>query len=332
MPYAGDLTKFALFQQELIGTWENKTFPGSEEGGPGNPLSYNIMPLPQEATPDKGPLPYSGYILKNFRYYETIRFNEQAATVISIPATAPNRGGAVNQIAHALFYDQRVSFAEGPQTQQVVHVENGAWIYLDKVPQLPGPYANSEPPAPPNVRPQPADITVAKQISVPHGNSILALGQFDIGPKGPVVAGAPIIPGAPPPYPLPHEIETNRFTKKLVTPEFDFENPDVALTQNANLAVSQAVRIIAPEAYMHWRVTTEPLPHGKGAVTNIPFEERRADVTAYTADYWLLQKEKKFQYLAYSQTILMEMRIGPRYSERRFLFPHVTCNTVAKVL
>lgn len=329
MPYAGDLRKFALFQQELIGTWENKTFPGSDEGGPDKPLSYNIMPLPQQATPEAGPLPYPGYILKNFRYFETIRFNSQAPDVIPVPATAPNRGGAVNQIAHALFYDQKVSFAEGPQHNKLVHVENGAWLYLDKVPQLPGPYANPEPPAQPDVPPQPADITVAKQISVPHGNSILALGHYDSAPQGPVIAGAPIIPGAPPPYPLPHEIETNRFTKQLVTP--DFENPDVTLTQNANLAVFRAVQIIAPDAYMHWRVTTDQLPHGQGHVTNIPFEERRANVTGYTADYWLLQKSGRFQYLAYSQTMLMEMKIGVGYHERQFLFAHVTCNTVTRV-
>lgn len=331
MPYAGDITKFAKFQQSLIGTWENQNFPGRDFGGTANPLSYNVMPLPQQATPEHGPLPYPGYILKNFSYYETIRFNDVAGSVIPVPATAPNRGGGVNQIAHALFYDQKVSFAEGPKTGEVVHVENGTWIYLDKVPQLAGAYADPEPPAPPDIPPQPRDITIAKQIAVPHGNSVLALGSFDTIGGDPVIPGAPTIIGAPPPYPLPHELETNRFTTQLVTPASDYENPDVSLTQNPNSVLQQAVAAIAPEAYMHWRVTTEPLEHGRGIVTNIPFEQRRANVTEYWADYWLLQKEGIFKYLAYTQTILMEMKIGPAYNERRFIFPHVTCNTITKL-
>jgi hypothetical protein len=74
---------------------------------------------------------------------------------------------------------------------------------------------------------------------------------------------------------------------------------------------------------MHWRVTTEPLPNGKGHVINIPFEQRVSDVTEYRAEYWLLFKGDK--------------NISPytnhpdgydRSRRTKSTFSHVTCNTV----
>ena len=59
---------------------------------------------------------------------------------------------------------------------------------------------------------QPSDITIAKQIAVPHGNSILALGAFEtvsapdgtgVCQKSPIINGRPVIPDAPFPYPMP---------------------------------------------------------------------------------------------------------------------------------
>ena len=111
MPAAALLDILALFQQNLVGDWENKPLPGGADGagGPANPLSYNIMPLPETADPD-------GYILKNFRYHEKLHFNNaDPTTTLAIAARAPNRGGTVNQDARAIFYEQQVKFAEGPQ-------------------------------------------------------------------------------------------------------------------------------------------------------------------------------------------------------------------------
>ena len=92
--------------------------------------------------------------------------------------------------------------------------------------------------------------------------------------------------------------------------------------------MQDAVDIIRPDCFIHWSVTTYPLVHGEGVVTNIPFEERLADVTEYFADYWLLSTDggDTFPYLAYTQTMLMDMVV----QGHRFTFPHVTCNTVTK--
>ncbi len=210
---------------------------------------------------------------------------------------------------------------------------------------------------------QPPYVTIAKQIAVPHGNSVLALGSVDLydrnnyhdDPAGlkanTIIPGAPVIPDAPVPYPQlaetcrrmpysePDDIttdpQTDPYVKDLSNPA-DYENPNTIWTLNPNYPLQLAIDKIKPTAHIHWRVTTNPLFGGDGVVTNIPFEERKSKVTEYWADYWLLSTDKeykKFDYLAYSQTILMEMDIslndGKTYD--RYVFPHVTTNTVKKV-
>ncbi len=172
MPSAIDISFLAEFQQQLVGNWMNVAFGhdenGREVGGVDNPLSYNIMPLPETADPD-------GYILKNFKYYELINFND----TLAVAAEAPNRGGLVSQNARALFYEQQVNFAEGPAKDKGVHVENGAWLWLPRFVQQAGPYPGDiDHEAVSDALSQPGDISVAKLISVPHGNSILALGRL----------------------------------------------------------------------------------------------------------------------------------------------------------
>lgn len=359
MPYAAKISHLAKFQQELVGEWANRDFGtdahGKPVGGDKNPLSYNIMPLPEVFDTD-------GYILKNFKYNERLKFNDDnVQNTLAIAAEAPNRGGLVSQNCRALFYEQQVKFAEGPANGQVVHVENGAWLWLPRFVQQQGPY-----PADIDAEPvvdslsQPTDMNVAKQIAVPHGNSILALGYFDTISeskgkppcnKNPMLPGSPVIPDAPFPYPLPEVAIPNdapspsllsdlnidkRYTTLSNSME-DFQNPHPDLTQCPNKPLQEAVEIIKPESYMHWRVTTTPYPNDRlgGVVTNIPFEERVSDVTDYFADYWMLFKGKH-KYLAYTQTILMVLSIkkkGCKVHDQgmKFVFPHVTCNTVTYV-
>ena len=359
MPTLAPIEILAEFQQELVGNWRNLEFGEDAHGGPvggeENPLSYNIMPLPQTSDPD-------GYILKNFKFHEKLRFNnDRVATTLTVAARAPNRGGQVNQDARALFYEQQVMFAEGPDNGMVVHVENGAWLWLPRFVQQTGPYpANAPGNEVSNALQQPSDMTVAKQISVPHGNSILALGNFDTvpGPRGAGawrgtsrIGGSPVIPDNAGPYPapavpvpipdgtpIPPELKSilnadQRYaTLRVRSPDDpnDFENPHPDLTQNPNKPLQEAVAIIEPDSFIHWRVTTEPLPGGgRGFVTNIPFERQVSRVSGYFADYWILFRGKN-KYLAYTQTILLTLRIPSKETERvkDYVFPHITCNTV----
>jgi hypothetical protein len=358
MPYSASPDNLAEFQKQLIGCWQNLPFGSDGIGGDKNPLSYNIMPLPQtDGAPEH-------YILKNFKYTERLRFNDgNDAATLAIAAVAPNRGGLVTQNCRAVFYEQQVRFAEGPQGPggaqagdkkhgDVVHVENGAWLWLPRFGQPPGPF-----PANINADPvtedldQPVHINIAKQMSIPHGNSILALGSFDtvrgrsahgkcMRTSSPTLPGRPVIPDGSTPYPMPadaaghypHPVSTLNAChvySTLKNHPNDFQNPHPDLTRFPNHPLQEAVEIIGPDHYMHWSVTTEPfvatLPLDKvqGHVVNIPFEQRVSDVIGYSAEYWMLFKDEK-RYLAYTQTIPMVLTIkGTKY-----VFPHVTCNTV----
>jgi hypothetical protein len=350
MPIAATDNMLNAFQLALQGTWANQALPGApdDEGSADNPLSYNVMPLPQMSSP-------SGYVLKNCRVSEVVMFNpgnDVDPNVVAVPTAAPNRGALSLQIPTALYYEQQVRFAGGgpgvaalPQPQ-VVHTENGSWLNLITGDKLTGPYG---PPTPkgsglddivlqdPNQ--QPADITIAKQMSVPHGNSIIALGHFD-----PVTAGTPTIAPTSSILPVPAGLDTSQYTTTL-DQENDYQNPLPDYTANPNLPLQRAVNvttdaqgnsvqpILKVTSYLHWTVTTKKLPSGQGATINIPFEKSNADVLDYAAEYWLLATDGKapaddpdFAYLAYSQNILLDIPInGTTYT-----FPHWTTNIVTK--
>lgn len=373
MPSSIPATSLATFQCMLIGTWKN---PDDDElKKDGRPLSYNVMPLPQVEPPPAGERAgsagsdYGGFILKNFSFTEEIRFNGSLdpkdadeghydPEALAMTASAPNRGGTYTQSAHAIFYDQLVRFAEGPAAGKVVHVENGSWIHFGSVPQVQGPYDNGTH-LDRQVLRQPPYVRIAKQIAVPHGNSVLALGSVDlyagecVDPQdmsglgaNSEIPGAPVIPDAPAPY--PEAVEARPFPEPAgisTQPRFDpyatridnpsnFENPNERWAINPNYPLQYAVQQIAPERHIHWRVTTRPTQGGDGTVTNVPFEDRKSRVTEYWADYWLLAKAGEgFNYLAYNQTILMEMDVSLDGGQtfRRYVFPHVTTNVVKKV-
>jgi hypothetical protein len=368
MPKAIPSSQLAMFQCLLIGTWANDD-ELRDKGG--LPLSFNVMPLPQTEPPPLRPVipgtKYGGFILKNFAFCETIRFNGSIVTTdppqhqdpaaLAVVASAPNRGGSYTQSSHAVFYDQQVKFAEGPDANKVVHVENGAWLHFGSEKQQIEPYG-TQTLTDGQVLKQPPYITIAKQISVPHGNSVLALGNVDLndGDKfdasldgleaNTILSGAPTIPDAFVPYPVPADIATppseDVFATTLGTP-VGFENPNPKWTLNPNRPLQLALEILQPKSHIHWRVTTLPLLGGKGVVTNVPFENQKSRVVDYWADYWLLSKEQftkgrmpTFDYLAYTQTILMDMMIlgkdvNGAKEFKKYRFPHVTSNTVKRL-
>jgi hypothetical protein len=90
----------------------------------------------------------------------------------------------------------------------------------------------------------------------------------------------------------------------------DYENPTPPLTLDPLAPLREAIAKIAPTSFLHWRVTTDPVANWQGQVTNVPFEQRRARVTAYSADYWLLSKDggKSFGYFSYTQTSFCRLR------------------------
>lgn len=310
--------------EALIGSWKNINIPAEDNqsalGSEANPLSYNVMPLPEKGGNGVG------FILKNFTYYEKLYINNE--NNVAAPATAPNRAGSYQQNVQAWFYSQQVRFAEGPGKDKVIHEENGAWLDLKTAPQKKGPYNKGDDITPQDDVPaQPEDIAIAKQMAVPHGNSILSLGQvFDI------TEGEPDIPNASA-YPTnTQDEEVPKAFKAVYDEEFsglmNYQNPNVSYTKNPNAPIQQAAGLIKPSHYKKWHVTTKQLEHGQGAILNIPFAKISTDVTEYEATYWLLSNDGgiNYDYLLYTQNISMKINIrGVDYN-----FPHITCNALTR--
>jgi hypothetical protein len=300
--------------QYLVGTWTNQDLADGKPGGTLNPFSYNIMPLPSFAADAK-------YILKNFKYYEEITFSP-------ITGNAPNRGGDYQQNANVLFYEQRIYFADGPNKNGIVHAENGTWLFLETSEQSQCPY-NPEPIEPHGEIPsQPISTNIAKQISVPHGNSILVQGAVDhyTGP-----GNADYIQSGDPRFPdytdqiLPIGVDTTPYTTQSVG------NPFPALNTNPNKPLQDADKIGKSNRFISWGVDSKNA-QAPGHITNIPFEAHKARVVDYSANYWLESYDSgaSFTRLSYNQTIVMNLPIQLESGLKVVAFPHITCNVLTK--
>ena len=302
--------------EQLVGTWTNQHLVGGMTGGPDNPYSYNLMVLPQT---DPGS-PY-GYILKSFPYYEEITFS-------AIHGTAPNRGGLGTQVCNTLFYEQRIYVAAGPAKDSLIHAENGSWLYLTDTPQLLGPYGDGDGPdlgsmTIKNSIPPTQPFNIVKQMSVPHGNSILASGTFQSQNGAPAIAEPPLV--------QPEGIDlAPYFTQSVGNP-----NPVFALNPNLPLIealILQDINMNAPTRFIQFDVDTL---NGGFQVTNIGFEQQHAMVTRYFATYWLeaFNGTNDFTQLQYSQTILLQIPVvmSGSMTPSSISFPHITTNTLTKV-
>ncbi|MEA3038812.1 MAG: hypothetical protein QOE79_1325 [Sphingomonadales bacterium] len=296
--------------QFLVGTWTNQPLANGQ-GGPANPYSYNLMVLPQQ-----DPSSPQGYILKNMQYYEEITFS-------AIHGNAANRGGIGVQVCNPLFYEQRIYISQKSDTpvgDTLVHAENGAWLILVSSDQFPGPYGGPPENPVPGSTPPTGYPTLVKQIAVPHGNSVLALGQAPPFPLQPV-AGSPTIPDLTGTI-IPQGVDGTPYNTESVG------NPNVHFTLNPTAPLAQALSVAPVDQYIMFQVDTDYLD-GSGQVTNIGFEQQHADVVRYTATYWLeqLAGSDGFSQLQYVQTIYLRIPLG----NEDVVFPHVTCNTLTLV-
>lgn len=269
----------------FIGTWISNRFSG-----------YNVMPLPQNTAP-------TGVILKNLFYYEVLTFS-------AIQGKVANRGGALEQDAYTIFYEQRVFFANGPQKDELVHAENGALLNLVMTNQGEGTLDEGagEIYNPYLVGQQPASRQIVKQVSVPHGNSLLAMGSVER------YNGAPQIPN----------VNTIPKGATKAIRELYGEDTPTNLNVNPNFILRQALcdlDVISTTA-----IHLDSKNHGD--VGNIPFIQRHADVTQFTNSFWLSDLSDGTQQLQYTQNISLKFN---NKDNAKYTFPHVTANTLFKV-
>jgi len=255
---------------DLIGNWNSPQQ---------NPTGYNVMPLPQVGAPN-------GFIMINGPYFEQM--------TISAPAgNAANRGGTFQQVAWPLFYEQRVYFGGGPKEGTLVHVENGSWLHLT--------YAN-QPGEPPTTMTQPPATAYVKQVSVPHGNDVLATGAstgpYDGPPKAFPVADHTALP--------------------FSDPSLGVIDPSTVLQAQLDALKADGVTVASTT-----EITVDTQNPG-GAMSNIEFEQGHANVTRFASTWYIEKLSNGNTQLQYIQTMWMKLLIGDSFES----FVHIDANTL----
>jgi hypothetical protein len=216
-------------------------------------------------------------------------------TFSPIGAPFPDRGSVQDDIEFAgVHYLQRVSDAG---TDMALHLEPGLWLNVP---------ATTEPLSGP---------TVVRQGTVPHGDSFLAQGTWEVlngPPTFPTASTTPIkllppplLPGyfGDPPPPTPSGI-----------PPEAFDNPNQVL-----------VNAIAGQKIIN-TVQLAVSTYGVGGIINIPFIVQNANATQMDAIFWIETVENpdgsQFMQLQYTQTVMLDFL--------SINWPHIAVATLVK--
>ncbi len=289
----------------LAGTWKN------EPGLPGR--GWNMIALPFA----EGRFHYR--LLLN-QYNETLEF-------FTVDDNIPNRGIRRNgitmqtdQFVIALDYEQtirQIEAADSPpsphagRSKLAIHHEPGLWLHMKN---------------------QVEDgLNIARLATIPHGNSVLALGRSR------VVDGAPVIPDISglPVGGVDPNVSNNPYLEPYKAFHLDkkFKGLFDPVTPNDLLKLAnQGVNIVRTTTL---EVDTE-VP--EGGISNIPFIVKQANATSMKSTFWIQELAEKDAYgdpklrLQYSQTVMLDFFKRPDGKEGLIRWPHVSINTMEKVI
>ncbi|SED74214.1 hypothetical protein SAMN05519104_4243 [Rhizobiales bacterium GAS188] len=239
---------------------------------------YNMVAVP---FPTQGPAPFTLLVRP---YLETITFSP-------IGAKVPNRrAGGIDFVVGVMYEQRNIDIA----TNQPLHVENGMLLLLDQASKK-----NS----------------VARLASVPHGDSVLAIGDWGRVDRAPIF---------PPIWSLPSDQDPAHLRQYESARTVQF-NPRM------------------PEATLYSEIVGQHILHttfinlstaGGGGIVNIPFIEKQANAVQFDCNFWIETIEDpsnpghSFQQLQYGQTTFIEFPDRPNAPRRRW--PHININTLVK--
>lgn len=161
-------------------------------------------------------------------------------------------------------------------------------------------------------------FNIARLGTIPHGNSLLALGKssdgwIDGAPTIPTVNGRPIGNNAP--------AWQDRYNRGLFKGLFDPSRP-------ANLLSSALT-----DVKRHFALEFDT-KHLSGGIVNIPFIERQADTISMNSTFWIEEieanGEKRLQ-MQYLQVVMLEFGARNDGLPGDVLWPHVSINTMQKL-
>lgn len=263
----------------LIGTWKGS-------GG------WNLIAVPAPPAPNCHP----SFTLLVEQIIDTITFKP-------ILALVPNRGGLIGIMKiPGLYYEQTVYQQTNPT--QLMHIENGMWLLMP----LPQPLMSGTHP-PKDWVPQ-----VARMSTIPHGNSLVAVGDVTQGNGGPAIPKNSAVPDVGQvPFPAGY-LDPYLFGGKIKTDDVN------AVLRDAN----QGVQI-------RNTTTLDVSTANGGGIANIPFIQANADARSFKGTFWLetLQADLLPRRLQYSQQVDLFFISRPD-GEGLVKWPHITVSTLTK--
>ncbi|CAO5155933.1 conserved hypothetical protein [Frankia sp. AiPs1] len=259
---------------------------------------FNLISLPDfdSRPPSTGPRPFR---LKLNSTVEILEFSP-------IGGAVPNRGsnGQQDIDIFGLRYLQRVADAT---TNEALHVEPGFWLNV-----------------PPTVVP-PGPATVVRQGSIPHGTSVLALGEPLTVPGGPRINPADSTPTNNPDTGTPlGEVYLKPFAHPRLPRGFKR-----AYVKDLNLALTDAISkqtitqtVVLPVSTAAARGSATQI----GGLVNIPFNIPNANATRLDSIFWIETVQQPdgdtFLQLQYTQTVVLNF-LGIDW-------PHLSVATLVK--
>jgi len=286
----------------LPGTWRN--LPGLSGRG------WNSIALPFAAEPLR-------YRLLVNQYNEELKFTLVDKGVLNRGIQTDPALAQTNQIIVTLDYEQvitQIKAADQPESGQaggadlVIHHEPGLWLHMTN--------QNTN------------GLDIARLATIPHGDSLLALGSSISSPGAPRI---PNINGLPvglgqdlnSPYLAPYK----HFHDNPFEGLFDPTAP-AALLQAANAGVE-----IVKTTTLEVDTAIET-----GGISNIPFIVKQANAASMKSTFWIQELAEKDEQgnpklrLQYAQVVLLDF--FPRRDGFPGLvgWPHVSINTMEKVV
>lgn len=271
--------------------------------------------LVDKGVPNRGIGRENGEVVENDQRLVTLDY-EQVIHQIRVDEDPPSDGQA----------GKECEIGDPNEKCLAIHHEPGLWLYITNF--------NTD------------DIDIARLATVPHGNSVLALGTADSKkgpPEIPDLNGLPI--GGPDGGDINHgylasykKFEDEPFKGTLngvdTFPGF--------FPTNLNRILQFVHEINGPKVLkttiLHVDTTLD-----KAGIVNIPFIERQADATEMKSTFWIQELDEQDKHgnqklrLQYSQLIFLDFferpdgSTNPDGSPRLIRWPHVSINTLDKV-
>lgn len=281
---------------------------------------FNILSLPNN---------YKVNPTAKFRLMFNATIENTEFTPISAPI--PDRGNTQNDIFFlGLTYLQKVSDAK---TLEGIHIEPGIFLYL------------------PSNRYQ-IMPTVVRLATIPHGDAVLAQGEFLTAVGGPQFAIADTTP-----FMLDSEGRRVNDTSDAYMAPFKtaiappgippkaIMNPNLVLQQFNDNLIASGKKIVSTTAFQVNATPVGgiadvppfvPILGYNGGIVNIPFVVKNADANSMSAIFWINTVENQdgsqFLVLQYSQTVILDFPVpGPDGTTMLNLkWPHIAVASLLK--